>query len=478
MMRHQPLARGRGLNEQSAKKVTDWSSRHFNQLIAGSHRLQCSRSPSPESLYSNLLPSRFSPQPRNLDWHLNSVLGKPIKPPTQGSASILIPESFCSFPLSYLLCKMAPDMAPPQTTRARRPLSEVLPPLVLGTATFNSQYNSDPHSLATDAIVHRALESGIRAFDTSPYYGPAEILLGKALQSQSIVPRSDYILHTKCGRIASEKFDYSPDWIRKSVARSLERFGTDYIDVVFCHDVEFVEPREVLTAVHTLRELRDQGLIRYVGITGYPTGVLATLAQLVKDETGESLDAVMSYANYTLQNTNLYSKALDQLVKAGVNCVLNGSPLGMGLLRNQGVPIGDMGDFHPAPAELRSKCVGAANAVAKYGAKGERLELLALRFSIEGWVRDGASAGTTVRPILSSSEGGSSRPVNISRTRIGVSVAGVSYMQELDELLEIWRGVVGILEREFLYQKVAEVFGSEWRDYSWPSPGEGYVRGA
>ncbi|KAI5853745.1 NADP-dependent oxidoreductase domain-containing protein [Tricharina praecox] len=360
---------------------------------------------------------------------------------------------------------------------SRRPLSKALPPIVLGTATFNHQYNSDPHSLATTAIVHKALRYGIRAFDTSPYYGPAETLLGEALNSQSFVPRSDYILQSKCGRIRADEFDYSPEWIRQSIQNSLQRLGTEYLDVVFCHDVEFVKPHEVITAVRTLRELRDQGLIRYVGISGYPTDVLASLAKEVKELTGEPLDAVMSYAHYTLQNTVLFSKALGKLVDAGVDCVLNGSPLGMGLLRRQGVPVGGMGDFHPAPKALRNRCIEASDVVEKYGQEGERLETLALRFSIEGWMKDGAVAGTTVKPLLGDPAASSSpRTVQVARPRLGVTVAGVSYMNEMDELAAIWRDVITASEREFLYQKVIGAFGDEWKDYSWPSPGEGYVR--
>lgn len=363
--------------------------------------------------------------------------------------------------------------------RPTPPLSQVLPPLVLGTATFNNQYNSNPHSLATTAIVHRALDLGVRAFDTSPYYGPAESLLGQALQSQSAVPRADYILQSKCGRLSADKFDYSPLWIKKSVKRSLQRLGTDYLDVVFCHDVEFVEPRDVVAAVRTLRELRDCGLVRYVGISGYPTGVLAALAQLVKDQTGEPLDAVMSYANYTLQNTLLFSQALGRLLQAGVDCVLNGSPLGMGLLRNQGVPVGDLGDFHPAPDGLRRRCVDASEVMRRYGDDGGRLEILALRFSIEGWVRDGSRAGTAVKPLSSASPGGGGglREVRFAGPRIGINVAGVSYIRELEEVMAIWRDVVGALERDFLYEKVMAVFGDEWRDYAWPSPGEGCAGG-
>ncbi|OGM45594.1 L-galactose dehydrogenase (L-GalDH) [Aspergillus bombycis] len=133
--------------------------------------------------------------------------------------------------------------------RPSGPLSANLPPLVMGTATFNSQYNHDPYALPTTELVHRALTSGVRAFDTSPYYGPAEELLGRALATdfvQSTFPRYTYRLLTKVGRVASSSFDYSPEWVRYSVQRSLRRLHTDYLDVVYCHDVEFVSPQEVL----------------------------------------------------------------------------------------------------------------------------------------------------------------------------------------------------------------------------------------
>jgi D-arabinose 1-dehydrogenase len=128
------------------------------------------------------------------------------------------------------------------------------------------------------------------------------------------------------------------------------------LDVVYCHDVEFVSAEEVLTAVKELRRIRDEeGTIKYVGISGYPVPLLVELAELVKRESGEGLDAVMSYANFTLQNEGLKG-ALKRLEDAGVGCVPNASPLGMGLLRSKGVPVGGKGDFHPAPLELRGRC--------------------------------------------------------------------------------------------------------------------------
>ncbi|CAI7611063.1 unnamed protein product [Penicillium pancosmium] len=374
----------------------------------------------------------------------------------------------------------------------------------MGTATFNSQYNADPYALPTTELVHRALSHGIRAFDTSPYYGPAEDLLGQALSSPAITtshPRNTYHLLTKVGRIASSSFDYSPPWIRSSVRRN----------VVYCHDVEFVTPAEVLTAVRELRRLRDEeGLLRYVGISGYPVDVLSTLAEMVLDQTGEPLDIVMSYANYTLQNTRLATQALPRLIKAGVDVVPNASPLGMGLLRRDGVPIGSMGDFHPAPDGLRGVVRDAAGVV---DGRGEKLEVVAIRFALESWLRDGAGAGGLGPPMakgLDSDPGFISvKSVGAGR-RLGVSVMGVSNVAELDETLRVWNSIVEGLENcedaEFegkgtstpttsniltpseglitdrawsrtrrtnilqLAAEIRDVIGEEWVDYVWASP--------
>lgn len=329
-------------------------------------------------------------------------------------------------------------------------LSADLPPLIMGTATFNSQYNADPYALPTTELVQRALSCGVRAFDTSPYYGPAEELLGRALATefvQSRFPRHSYRLLTKVGRIASSSFDYSPAWIRYSVQRSLRRLHTNYLDVVYCHDVEFVTPGEVLTAVRELRRLRDEeGLLRYVGISGYPVDTLSELAEMVLRETGEPLDIVMSYANFTLQNTRLRSRSLPRLLAAGVDVVPNASPLGMGLLRRDGVPIGSMGDFHPAPDPLRSAICHAAECTAQHG---EKLEVVAIRFALESWLRAGAKAGALGAPLARAADAdpGFLSVANIGTgRRLGVSVMGVSNIDELDETLRVWRSILDGLE--------------------------------
>ena len=204
-------------------------------------------------------------------------------------------------------------------------LSENLPPLLFGTATFNYQFNPDPYALGPTQIVQRALLQGVRGFDTSPYYGPAESILGEALATDFVkqnFPRKQYHILTKVGRVAADVFDYSPEWVRFSVNRSCQRFQTDYLDVVYCHDVEFVSPAEVLIAIRELRKIRDEtGTVKYVGICGYPVDVLCDLAEMILEETGEPLDIVQSYANFTIQNTRLLTQGLNRLVEAGVDVV-------------------------------------------------------------------------------------------------------------------------------------------------------------
>lgn len=231
-------------------------------------------------------------------------------------------------------------------------------------------------------------------------------------------------------------------------------------------------PEEVLVAVRELRRIRDEeGTVKYVGISGYPVPVLCELAELVLRETGEPLDAVMSYANFTLQNTTLMSGGIERLKRAGVSVVPNASPLGMGLLRSQGVPVGGKGDFHPAPGELRQKVLEAAAFVQE---KGDKLEVVAIRWALERWAREAATVGGV--------------------GAIGISVMGVSNLEELEETMRVWNSVLDGLpvpgrvveqakaEWSLTRQKEIETLATgiwkilaDLRDYTWASPDEGYV---
>lgn len=383
--------------------------------------------------------------------------------------------------------------------QAKIPLSSVLPPLIFGTATFNYQYNPDPYELDTTGLVHQALEYGIRAFDTSPYYGPSEEILGDALDTEFVrskLPRDHYFLLTKCGRISSDEFDFSRAWVHQSIQRSLARLKTSYLDLVYCHDVEFVSEDEVMEGIRELRRIRDEeGTIKYIGISGYPLPVLCSIASRVLRETGEPLDAVMSYANFTLQNTLLATSGIKHLKEAGVDVVPNASPLGMGLLRREGVPVGSMGNWHPSSNELRAAVRRASDFCDRHD---EKLEVISIRYALESWLSIGASVGSRGDPASGVPWTRESNQ-EVGGTRLGVSVMGVSKRKELEKTMKVWRSILDGLEggaetarkagrwsrdhewslnRQRAVQILADGIREhldEYIDFTWDSPDKGFV---
>src|SRR5205807_6929688 len=118
--------------------------------------------------------------------------------------------------------------------------------------------------------VRVALDLGMNFIDTSPFYGRglSECLLGPALRD---VPRDSYYLGTKLGRYDSAHFDFSARRVVESVDVSLHRMGTDHLDIVLCHDIEFVEMSQIVEeTLPALRKVRDAGKVRFIGVSGYP----------------------------------------------------------------------------------------------------------------------------------------------------------------------------------------------------------------
>jgi aryl-alcohol dehydrogenase-like predicted oxidoreductase len=214
--------------------------------------------------------------------------------------------------------------------------------------------------------VRVALDLGITHIDTSPYYGRgmSEVLLGVALRD---VPRDSYTLSTKLGRYDFDKFDFSPKRVVESVDVSLHRLGIDHIDLMLCHDIEFVDVDRVIEeTLPALRKIQRQGKVRFVGVSGYPLRIF----ERVLDAT--ELDAIMTYGHYTLQNRTL-AGLLPRLEKARVG-VLNAGPLGERLLTNRPVP-----DWLPASDAIREACRRAA---AHCNERGADIAKLAIQFAI------------------------------------------------------------------------------------------------
>ncbi len=124
-----------------------------------------------------------------------------------------------------------------------------------------------PDDAQARSLLSCARELGINLLDTAPAYGTSESRLGALLKGT----RNDWLICTKVGEEFEDgrsRFDFTPEHVRRSVERSLERLQTDYLDVVLIHsngdDLAILDHYGTLDA---LTQLRDQGLIRAAGMS-------------------------------------------------------------------------------------------------------------------------------------------------------------------------------------------------------------------
>lgn len=237
--------------------------------------------------------------------------------------------------------------------------------LSFGASSLGSVFHStdDGESLRT---VHAALDCGINYMDVSPYYGAlkAERVLGQALKE---IPRNSYILSTKAGRYGEDQFDFSYNRIIRSAEESMQRLHTDYLDILYLHDIEFAEVSQIVEeSIPALQELKKQGKIRYTGISGLP---LSVFRKVLKES---QVDAILSYCHYSLNDDSL-TELLPGLAAAGTGLV-NASPLSMGLLTGSQLPA-----WHPATRPIREAC---RKALKFCEANGYSLPKLAIQFSV------------------------------------------------------------------------------------------------
>lgn len=245
------------------------------------------------------------------------------------------------------------------------PAGEPVSALGFGAATLGGAYGSMTDGRAT-AAVRRALELGVTVFDTSPYYGAttSETRLGIALEGH----RDEAFLITKCGRYGEADFDFSAGRIAASIDESLARLGTDRVDLLLAHDVEFETPERILgEAIPALLRAKESGKARMIGVSGYPLAALEQIAATAP------LDAVLSYCNGNLLARGLFESLLPACEARG-QAVINASTLHMGVLTDAGPP-----DWHPAPADVREAGRAAAKVCA---ASGASITDVALQFAL------------------------------------------------------------------------------------------------
>jgi D-threo-aldose 1-dehydrogenase len=222
--------------------------------------------------------------------------------------------------------------------------------LGVGTAPFGSLAPRD-----TDASIGHAFATlhagGLRYFDTAPFYGLglAEHRLGACMRT---VDRRTLTLSTKVGRLMKPReggtaegvhggqpsfevaFDYSYDGTMRSLEHSLQRLGTNTVDIVLIHDVnrrwqgDLVEQRyvEAMHGAHrALCELRAQGVVKAFGVGVNDWSILLRFAA------DGDFDCFMLAGRYTLLDHTSLDTFMPDCERRGI-AVLMAAPFNSGIL--------------------------------------------------------------------------------------------------------------------------------------------------
>ncbi|UAB83703.1 aldo/keto reductase [Zunongwangia sp. SCSIO 43204] len=227
--------------------------------------------------------------------------------------------------------------------------------LAFGGVAIGTGFNKIDDKQAGQAL-ESAWESGIRQYDTSPWYGLglSERRMGHFLKNKK---REDYILSTKVGRLFTPtnnipetqwvdpspfdyRYDYTADGVRRSVEDSLQRLGVESINYAFIHDLspdnnadlgDWEEHFEIAKkgAMPELTKMREEGLIK-----GWGLGV-NTVEPIIRTIDYADPDLFVSAIQYSMiDHKDSLDRLFPKVEESGVGLIV-AAPFNAGLLSGQ-----------------------------------------------------------------------------------------------------------------------------------------------
>src|SRR4051794_24514887 len=190
-------------------------------------------------------------------------------------------------------------------TRAIPSSGEAMPAIGLGTWQVFDVGPGDPARPKLAEVLRLLVDAGGRMIDTSPMYGRAEAVTGDLAAEAGLRPR--VFLATKVwtsGREAGIA----------QMLRSAELLRSPALDLIQIHNL-----LDWRTHLATLRRMKADGQVRYIGITHYTTGSLPELARILETETG--IDFVQ--CGYSLETRDAETRLVPVAAERGVAVIVN-----------------------------------------------------------------------------------------------------------------------------------------------------------
>jgi D-threo-aldose 1-dehydrogenase len=238
--------------------------------------------------------------------------------------------------------------------------------LGLGGGPLAGLFTDVPEDQAV-ATLRRALNAGVRLFDTAPLYGlgKSETRVGKAFQG---VNRDSYVLATKVGRMLVPEepakvsatqgeyintppvravFDFSYEGVMRSHEASLRRLNLDRVDILHIHDPDDHYDEVMRGAYPALHKLREQGAIRAISAGMNQPEMLTRFAKEA------DFDCFLLASCYTLLVQSALHELFPLCIQKHIGIILGG-PYNSGILATGARP-GAKFAYKPATPEIMER---------------------------------------------------------------------------------------------------------------------------